>query len=248
MPELMPDWLIYYAAIIPVTALAGMARGVAGFGGPFIMVPVFNLFHPPATTIVVVLLINFVANLKLLPEGWREKTNRATIPLAVGTIPLLPLGSYFLLSVDPNVARTTINIVILACALLLLSGWRYRKPIHWAGYATLGAASGLTFSATSIAVQMGLFLQAGQDTAKQGRANFIVWSFYASLTTISIAFFGADHDIPNLWWLVTLAPIYFVGLTFGIRLYRRMGDATLRRLIILFVLIITSISLIAEFV
>jgi len=24
----VPDWLIYYAAIIPVTALAGMARGV----------------------------------------------------------------------------------------------------------------------------------------------------------------------------------------------------------------------------
>lgn len=239
----VPDWLIYYAAIIPVTALAGMARGVAGFGGPFIMVPVFNLFHPPATTIVVVLMINFIANLKLIPESWREKTNRATIPLAVGTIPFLPLGSYVLLTTDPDIARTAINVFILACALLLLSGWRYRKPMTWGGYAGLGAVSGLTLGATSIAVQMGLFLQAGQDTAKQGRANFIVWAFYASLITFGITLFVADHDIANPWWLLILLPIYFGGLLFGIHLYKKMGDATLRKVIIRFVFVITSVSL-----
>ena len=207
----MPDWLIYYAVIIPVTALAGMARGVAGFGGPFIMVPIFNMFHPPATTIVIVMIINFIGSIKLIPEGWREKTNRATIPLAVGTIPFLPLGTYVLLSLEPGNARTMINIVILACALLLLSGWRYRKSISWAGYAGLGAVSGFTLGATSIAVQMGLFLQAGQDTAKQGRANFIVWAFYASIIVVLIAFFGTSHDVPDPWGTARSGAVLLYG-------------------------------------
>jgi uncharacterized membrane protein YfcA len=243
----VPEWLLYYAAIIPVTVLAGIARGVAGFGGPFIMVPVFNLFHPPATTIVVVLLINFIGNIKLLPDSWREKTNQATVPLAIGTIPMLPLGGYALITLDPTIARTVINAVILICALVLMSGWRYRKQMSFFGYTMLGASSGLVLGATSIAVQMGLFLQAGQDTAKQGRANFNVWAFYASLMAIGIAFFGTTHDVPNAWWLAALVPVYLASLNLGIRIYKNMGDETLRKVIILFVVVMTSASLVLEY-
>ena len=243
----MDDWLIYLAAIIPVTVLAGVARGVAGFGGPFIMVPVFNLFFPPATTIVVVLIINMIGNLRLLPDAWREKTNRATIPLAVGTIPTIFIGGYLLLSLDPGIARTGINAVILACALLLLSGWRYRKQMSFWGYTALGASGGLVLGATSVAVQMGLFLQAGQDTARQGRANFNVWANYASILAIGIAFFGTSHDVPNPWLLVALIPIYFIGLSIGLRIYKKIDDETLRKVIIWFVLIITSVSIALEY-
>jgi uncharacterized membrane protein YfcA len=37
----LPDWLFYYAALIPITVLGGFARGVTGFGGPFVMLPVY---------------------------------------------------------------------------------------------------------------------------------------------------------------------------------------------------------------
>ena len=231
-----------------MTVLAGVARGVAGFGGPFIMVPVFNLFFPPATTIVIVLVINMIGNLKLLPDAWREKTNRATIPLAVGTIPTIFIGGYVLLSLDPGIARIGINATILACALLLLSGWRYHKPMSFLGYTALGASGGLVLGATSVAVQMGLFLQAGQDTAKQGRANFNVWACYASVLAIGTAFFGTSHDISNPWLLVALVPIYFVGLSIGLHFYNRMGDETLRKVIIWFVMIITSASIALEYI
>ncbi len=243
----MDDWLIYFAAIIPVTVLAGIARGVAGFGGPFIMVPVFNLFFPPATTIVVVLVINMIGNIRLLPDAWRDKTNQATIPLALGTIPCIFIGGYVLLTLDPAIARTGINATILACALLLLSGWRYRKKMSFLGYTALGASGGLVLGATSVAVQMGLFLQAGQDTAKQGRANFNVWACYASLLAIGTAFFGTTHDVSNPWLLVALIPIYFTGLSIGLRIYKRMGDETLRKVIIWFVMAITSASLALEY-
>jgi uncharacterized membrane protein YfcA len=242
------DWLIYCAAIIPVTVLAGLARGVAGFGGPFIMVPVFNLFFPPATTIVVVLVINMIGNLKLLPDAWREKTNRATIPLAVGTIPSIFVGGYILLSLDPGIARTGINATILVCALLLLSGWRYHKQMSFLGYTALGVSGGLVLGATSIAVQMGLFLQAGQNTARQGRANFNVWACYASLLAIGIAFFGTSHDISNPWLLVALVPIYFAGLSVGLRIYNKIADETLRKIIIWFVMVITSVSIALEYI
>lgn len=243
----MPDWLFYYAAIIPITVLGGFARGVTGFGGPFVMLPIFNLFYPPTTSIVIVLTVNLIANIKLLPDAWRNKTNHASIPLAVGTIPFLPIGSYILLTIEPETARMLINAVILASALLLLTGWRYTRPIGKVGYAAVGALGGLVLGATSIAVQVALFLQAGRDNALQGRANFIVWVFYSSVMVIAFTGFGATHDIPTWWSVAILLPVYFIGLLLGFRLYKRMNDATLRRVIILFVLTVTTAGLAAEF-
>ncbi|MEQ8194279.1 MAG: sulfite exporter TauE/SafE family protein [Rhodospirillales bacterium] len=242
----MPDWLLLYAATIPVTALGGLARGIAGFGGPFVMLPVFNLFYPPTTSILIVLTVNILANIKLMPDAWRRQTSRTGIPLALGTVPFLPLGSYILLAVEPETARLIINAVILACALLLLTGWRYTRPIGWPGYATVGALGGVILGATSIAVPVALFLQSGRDSAAQGRANFIIWAFYASVFVIAYTWFGAEHDIPDPWLFLILLPVYFLGLISGFKLYKRMGDATLRRIIILFVLLVTSVGLIAE--
>jgi len=132
--------------------------------------------------------------------------------------------------------------------LLLLSGWRYRKQMSFLGYTALGASGGLVLGATSVAVQMGLFLQAGQDTAKQGRANFNVWACYASLLAIGIAFFGTTHDVPDPWLLAALIPIYFTGLSIGLRIYKRMGDETLRKVIIWFVMVITSVGIALEYI
>jgi uncharacterized protein len=225
------DWSIYLV-LAPMAALAGFIRGFAGFGGLLLLLPTLNHYIPPTASVPVVMWVDLLANVRLLPEGRKHATWGVVAPLTVGTVAAMPVGVWLLVTVDPTPMKRIINVAILAAALVLLSGWRYRGAIAAWGWAAIGAMTGVIMGATSIAVTAALFLNAGTQTAQQARANFIVWVFLGTVALIVLLALAVGLNAPVMWMIVILAPLYLAGSVLGSHINSRAPEHMVRRCVL----------------
>src|SRR5258708_36542058 len=85
-----------------IAALAGAVRGFAGFGTALVFIPIASGIVPPWQAVVILFVIDSVTTLPLVPAAVRICTWREVAPLSVGAAITVPVGAYFLLTVDPT--------------------------------------------------------------------------------------------------------------------------------------------------
>jgi uncharacterized membrane protein YfcA len=232
-----------YFILAPITALAGLIRGFAGFGGPLVLLPVLGLYLSPTASVAATMWVDLCANVQLLPQVRQQAQSSVVVPLTAGTLVAMPLGVLLLLTVDPVLMKRGISAGILVAALVLLSGWRYRGAISPIGWAIVGALTGVVMGATSIAVTAALFLNAGSQTARESRANFIVWVFFATLALLAMLAGGEGIAATPLRTIGVLAPVYVVGAILGTRLNKGAPQAVVRRAVLALVAMIATATL-----
>jgi len=240
----MLDPSLFYWILVPMALVGGFVRGFAGFGGPLLIVPVLNLFLPPATTVALILWIDIFVNIRLLPDARRHAAKDVVVPLTLGTLIAMPIGAWVLLSTDPLTMKKAIAAAILVAALFLLTGWRYRKSIGRPVYGAVGALAGFVMGSTSIAAVTPLFLSAGDRTATENRANFIVWVFFATLLILTILGFKGVLTEKDVVVIVVLAIFYFAGTELGTRVHYRVDEKIVRRAVLGMVIVAAGVGLI----
>jgi uncharacterized protein len=236
---------LFYAVLGPTAAVAGLVRGFAGFGGPLLMLPVLNAFLPPATSLWVMMWVDLLVNVRLLPEARQHASGTVLLPLTLGTLVTMPLGVMLLYAVDAIVMKKAISAAILLAAVVLLSGWRYRRqagPITWTA---VGGLSGLVMGATSLAVTTALFLNAGQQTAAESRANFIGWVFVATIALLTMLAFKGTANSGQWQAIVVLGALYLAGTIIGSLWQRRANEVVIRRIVLALVVLVATAGLFA---
>ena len=167
----------------------------------------------------------------------REAQSAVVVPLTAGTLVAMPLGVLLLLKADPVLMKRGFSAAILSAALVLLSGWRYRGTIGRIGWVGVGALAGVVMGSTSIAVTAALFLNAGSQTARESRANFIVWVFIA---TRALACLSSVPESPRPdRCRGVLAPVYVVPPGTGCGRVSEVG----RRAVLALVVVIATVGL-----
>lgn len=239
----MLDFQYFYWVMVPLTFVGGFARGFAGFGGPLLIVPVLTLFMPPATTVAVIIWIDVFVNVRLLPDGYRHADKKIVAALVAGTLVAMPGGTWLLVTSDPMLMKKAISGAILAAALFLLGGWRYPKPIATPIYGAVGLLAGFVMGLTSIAATTPLFLHAGNRTATENRAIFIVWVFFASVLLLALIGFRASLIAGHIDTVAILSVIYIVGAEFGTRTHYRVAETTVRRAVLAMVIVAAVVGL-----
>jgi uncharacterized membrane protein YfcA len=188
--------------------------------------------------------VDLFVNVKLLPEASRDASASVVLPLTLGTLVAMPLGVLLLVFVDPLVMKRGISAAILLAALILLTGWRYKGGTGTGTWTSVGLLTGVIMGATSLAVTAALFLNAGSQTAKQSRANFIIWVFLATLALLALVAVGTGFDTNLIPIIATLAPLYFLGTLLGSLLSRHAPEAFVRRTVLALVVIIATVGLV----
>jgi uncharacterized membrane protein YfcA len=229
------------AFLAAVTFVAGVVRGITGFAGPLIMVPVLGFFHNPASAIATSTLVDLSSNVSLLPGALREAAPKSVAGLIAGALVTIPLGAYALLALDATTIAAALYAVVGAFSLVLLSGWRYPRVLSPAQFAVVGAGSGVILGATSFGIAAMPFLLAGPETTLRGRANFILWAFFCALVGFSVVLAGRRVGLDDVTRAALLIPFYLAGTFAGNRYAHRIDDARLRR-IVLVVLVAVSVA------
>ena len=213
-----------------VAAAAGLMRGFAGVGSGMLMAPVFAILFGPVQTVAVIVLMEIVVTGQLLPGVRREIDWKVIAPMGAAAACLMPVGSWLLVSLDPDLIARGIALVVAAFSVLLMAGWRYEGEKKLWATLGVGALSGVLMASTSLGnPPVMAYLLSGRDAAATNRANFT--GYFAVTLVALIAMMAAAGLIDGgaLLTAAVLLPVFMAGAWIGSRLFRRSSEALYRR-------------------
>jgi uncharacterized membrane protein YfcA len=234
------------ALAVAIAAVAGVIRGVTGFGGAMVMSPPFALILGPLVMVPVVLLLESVAALPMVLQTRRLARWGVIAPIALAACIAAPLGTYVLVHADPQILRRVIAATVILFAVLLLRGWRYAGRQRAATGASLGALAGAMASATSIGgPPVILYLLAGPDPIEVTRANLMFFVAAVSLAGVAMLALAGGLDPRAPWIAAGLMLPYYGGTLAGSKLFSRFDDRRFRQLTLILMMAVAAGILVA---
>ena len=233
-------------AAMAIAGLAGVIRGITGFGGAMVLTPPLALLLGPQLAIPVVLILEAFVAAPMMRDAVRHATWRTLVPITLAACVTIPLGGYVLVHADQDVLRRAIAAVVMVFALLLLKGARYTGAHGLPGSLGLGALSGTLLGATGIGgPPVILYLLSGPDSVQVTRANL---TLYVALISIAGLAMLATRGILNASALestLLLAPLYLLGVLLGGRLFARFSDRRFRQFTLVLLLAVSTFIMFA---
>jgi uncharacterized protein len=211
--------------VIFAVVLAGVLRGITGFGGAMLMTPLLSIVLGGIPAIIVVLIMEAAAALVMVPAVYQDLPRGRLALLVIPACLTVPLGSVVLTVLDPSASRRFIGAAVVISSLALMSGIRYARKPTPALTAAISALSGFLLGATSIgAPPVILFLLSGPDPAKTTRA---ILTGFISITSVIglVATLRVGSDVaPPVWLDCLLCVLYLGSIYLGMKLFRRLND------------------------
>lgn len=238
----LPAFDTPFLVLLAVIFLAGIARGLSGFGTGMIVAPVAGAIYGPKAALTLLVLIDILPSLPVTIPAFRIARWNEVIPVLVGMVAGVPIGVWILVNGDELVLRWLICLTILACVAVLWLRWTWRGPRNARVSLGIGGVAGILSGIASIPGPpvLAYWMTAGLPAAIV-RANLLTLFFistFVALANISIAgIFAWDIAMRAL----IAAPIYFLGIVAGTLAFSRGGEQLYR--IATFVLILLAAAL-----
>jgi uncharacterized membrane protein YfcA len=219
-------------ALFGVALFAAIVNGALGYGFSSLTVPLALLFFPNKILSPALVLIELAIN------SWLVVINRKSLaaararamPIIIGLIPGILIGSYLLTSANPGVLKFWTYVVLLPLILSQAAG--YRRPIHAerAVGVPLGLGVGVLYSTTTISgppLAM-MFNNQGVEKDEFRAALGTVRIFETTATAIVYCFLGLFTS-RSIHLLMPIAPAVLLGLPIGTYVIRHLPSETFRR-------------------
>jgi len=218
-------------AVIVVVTFAGLIRGITGFGGAMLMAPPLSLLIGAVPTVVIALTLETAAALVMFSDARRKINKRVLFYLILPACFTVPIGGYFLVTLDPLIARKIISGVVVVFSLMLLSGFRYSGPHRPSTSLLLGSIVGVLLGATSVgAPPVILYLLSGPDSQAVTRANLTAFVTAISAIGLVMLFIAGAYTTQLTVSALLLCMPYLAATWLGGTLFARMSDRGVRRL------------------
>jgi uncharacterized protein len=217
------------------TLAAFIVRGLSGFGSAMIGIGALTLVLPPAQVIPAFFGLELLTTVNLLPSVWRQIDWRSLRWVIAGCAVTTPVGLTVLAHLDPNPMRLIVSACLATIALLMLSGLAQRftprstpGPV---GALAVGGASGVLNGAAGIPGPPAIVFYFATTGMAVSRATLV--AFFLFTDAYGLAWAGGAGLLAGVGWkLIAVAlPFSLVGIWIGQRLYVRLDEARLRRLI-----------------
>jgi uncharacterized membrane protein YfcA len=220
--------------------LAGIIRGITGFGGSMVMTPPLALLFGPQLAVATVLLLEAFAGAPMMLDAARKATWRVLGPIALAAFVTVPLGGYVLVHADQDLLRRGIAAIVFIFALLLLKGARYTGARGLPSSVALGALSGTMLGATGIGgPPVILYLLSGPDSMHVTRANLTLYVALISVAGLTMLASRGILNTASLTMSLLLALPFFIGVLVGSRLFARFNDARFRQFTLVLLLAVS---------
>jgi uncharacterized membrane protein YfcA len=243
----VPDFSLEVLALAGLVAVvAGVVRGITGFGGAMVMAPPLALLLGPRVAVPVTMLLEGIAAAPMLWQT-RDLVRWRTIgPILAAACFTIPIGGYVLIMAEPLTLRRVIAASVIVFALLLLRGWRYSGAQRLGTSIGLGGLSGAMAGATSVgAPPVILYLLSGPDPIATTRANLTFFLVGISIATLVMLRVTDVLDLRSSLLALAFTPGYYIGLLAGTKLFFRFNDARFRQFTLLLLVTVSTGILLA---
>jgi hypothetical protein len=225
-------------------ALAGVVRGLTGFGFSALAVSALALWMAPTLVVPAVLLLEVLASVWMLPAVWRDVHWPWMAWLVAGNAVGIPLGVLWLAAGDPDAVKAAISALVLLFAWALARRWRPPWGDGGATRLATGVVSGLCNGLAAIGGLVAVVMLLSTAVAVAATratmiALFVLIDVYAVGIAATQSLVGRDVLLATAWWL----PPMLVGVAAGSRWYARIDAARLRVLVVRVLMLLAGLGL-----
>lgn len=229
-----------------IVCLAGVVRGVTGFGGAMIMSPLLAILIGPQAAVLIALLLEGFAPLPLLPAVARIANWKVMRPIIAGAFVAAPLGGLLLAHVEASLMSKVIAVVVLSFALIMLLGVQIRARTSVSARLAVGGIGGVLVGATSMGgPPVILYLISSGESLPVLRANLMVYVAAASFAGLAAMGITSVLDPGVVFTAIALAPVYLASAWIGGRLFRYVNERIFRRVTLLLLITVSAVILVA---
>ena len=227
-----------------VTVIGGTMRGYSGFGSAMVISPLWALAIDPIAAIPTLIVMELLVSVQLLPRAARSTDWRLIGLLTVAAVVTIPIGTYFLTTIDPVVVRRIIGLVVFTWAIVMLRGVRYAGQLRITATLGIGASSGVLMGATGLGgPPVLMYLLSTPARAESNRANII--TFFGLVSVFMIAVYAAEglYNEATMWRAGVLTPVFLISAWAGATMFDRSSEATFRKVALYFLLAVGVMTL-----
>ena len=244
MTEYLPALNGQTLAIAAIALIAGAVRGFVGFGAGMILIPFVSALYGPKIGACSILVADGFLTLPYLAASVRRCEPKTVLPVALGAIAAIPIGTYLLRTIDPTPIRWAIAPLIACLLALLLSGWRYKDTPPIATSVSVGACSGFLSGLIQLSGPPVVALWiSGPALPQTIRANIYVYFGITTVVAVISYAMGGIFGGNLIPVLVAIVPGYAIGLVIGSRYVGRTDPKVFRRIAIGLIAISVIVSL-----
>jgi uncharacterized protein len=225
----LPELDMQLAVLVAVVLVAGVARGMAGFGSGMIVAPVAGAVYGPTAALVILFILDSLPTVPITIKAMKIARWNEVLPAFIGLLLLFPVGLYILVHGDVVTLRWLIAVAIFASVAVIGFKYRYRGPRNLATSFGAGSIAGVLSGIAAIpGPPVITYWMASHYPAAIVRANLITFfgleALVAAVNLWTVGLFEASVVIVGL----ICAPFYFAGLTIGGKLFHRSSEEAYR--------------------
>ena len=236
------DWLLI--AALSSIALAGVIRGIVGFGAGMIIVTSLAIIYDPITGVIMLVLLDIPSAIQLGPSIYRHTRWKVIFTLFLLALPSIPLGVWVLSISEPELMRRLISLFVLAFALLNATGWRIRTTPNIATNLFVGGLSGFLTGVSALGgppiILYFLSLGYPKEVFRSSTLTFLILSSFFAL----IFYFVNDLiTLRHLYNFFLATPIYLISMWFGTSIFKTVSEKKFRQIAIIIIMLIALIGI-----
>lgn len=218
--------------LFAIALFAATVNGALGYGFSSLTVPVALLFFSNKVLSPALVLVELAINswVVVLNRGSLAAVRRRAVPILIGLVPGILVGSYLLTNVNPGWLKFWTYVALLPLILMQAAG--FRRPIHAEHMVgvPLGFGVGTLYATTTISGPplALMFNNQGVDKEEFRAALGTVRVVETALTAIVYGFLGL-YSSNSIHLIAPIAPAVLIGLPLGAYLIRYMRSEAFRR-------------------
>jgi len=134
-----------------VVYFSGIIRGYTGFGSALLTVPALAILFGPVQAVAIEILIEIPVSIGLLPKAIKSFEKKTVLPILLTFVIFVPLGTFLLILIDPNIVKIVISLFVLFSVYLLSQQSQIKSLISTKANLIIGALSGFSQGLTGMA-------------------------------------------------------------------------------------------------
>lgn len=196
-------------AAIGTAAIAGLLRGITGFGSSLVLSPVLSIILPPADAVAITLLIGVSASLILVPRYFSQIDRSSVGALSVAGLIFVVPGIILLKVVNAETMRVLIAYTMILISVLMIAKPRVElRASRWHSVLA-GALGGMIMGATSMGgPPIVLYLVGREKDQRTLKANIVAVIGTLELGAIGVMAAAGEISLATLSRFAVLLPVF----------------------------------------
>ncbi len=234
------DFLLIVSLIIFISAIL---QGFTGFGFSILSLPLLTLLFSPKTAVPVLVLYSIVINVAVFLSARKAFDLKRIWVLIVCGIIGVPIGAYFLVTLNDNLIKLFIGIFIVIFGLLLFFGFRRKIKHEKISMIPIGIVSGILSGSVSIGGPPAIIFLSNQGVNKQVfRANLAVYFFVLNIFTIPVYIYHGLISEQVLNYSLSFFPALMIGVIMGNVFSKKIKEKHFRKVTLVLLVLMGILS------